>query len=463
MGNIPSHKRLTELSLCLEQLTKVLQEPSRLSGADLSVLSNLLQEVNGLTKPENQDIGRFLTALCNAFECERSTCSRSKSAGIIPVSTKGARAFFLSSGKSVRLGSEIARGGEGAIFRIPDLPGKVAKIFHTQKLPDEQEQKLKYLRSQKQNAFISNTLIASFPDELLYTADGNCCGYIMQYMPTTMNLTLVTRDSVLRTKALPDLNYRGLIAIAYNLAEAVAHLHRHNIIIGDMNQNNILVNPDGTIYLIDANSFDVTDDQGIHYPCCVGLSELLAPELQGKGPLKDKRFTAESDCFTLAIHIFRLLMQNTDPFSFIPQVSRSTSVPDVSLNVASNCAIAQGESVFFRDVPGKELPHWAPSLDILPSYIVELFRRTFAYNGSTALAAIANRPTAEEWVAGLAKFYQEPMKPCTCDPFHWYLRRHTECPLCRAKNSPPPIPSEICSHDFSGVPNLSSPGRGDKL
>lgn len=436
MSNIPSPKRLTELSLCLEQLTKTLQKPSRLSEADLSVLSRLLQEVSGLTKPENQDMGQFLTRLCTAIAGECSICSGSKLAGIIPISTDGSQAFFLLSGKRIRLGREIARGGEGAIFRIPDSPGKVAKIFHNQKLSDEQEQKLKYLRSQKQNAFISNTLIASLPDELLYTADGSCCGYIMQHMPTTMKLTLVTRDSALRTKALPDLNYRGLIVIAYNLAEAVAHLHGHNIIIGDMNQNNILVNPDGTIYLIDADSFDVTDDQGIHHPCCVGISELLAPELQGVGPLKDKRFTRESDCFTLAIHIFRLLMQNTDPFSFVPQASRSASAPEYSLNVANNYAIIQGESVFFRDVPGKELPHWAPSLDTLPSYIVELFRRTFAYDSSTALAAIANRPTAEEWVAGLARFYQEPMKPCTSDPFHWYLRSHTECPLCRAKEQP---------------------------
>lgn len=436
MGNIPSHKRLTELSLYLEQLTKVLQEPSQFSEADLSVLSKLIQEVSKLTKPENQDIGQFLTRLCNAIDGEHSTCSTSKSAGFIPVSTNNSKTVFLSFDKPIRLGSELSRGGEGAIFRIPGFPGKVAKIFHSLKLSDEQEKKLLYLRSQKQNAFISGTLIASFPDELLYTADGNCCGYIMQYMPTTMNLSLVTRDSVLRRKALPDLNYRGLIAIAYNLAEAIAHLHSHNIVVGDMNQNNILVNQDGTIYLIDVNSFDVTDDQGIHHPCCVGFSELLAPELQSEGLLKDKRFTKESDCFTLAVHIFHLLMQNADPFSFVPKVTRGISVPKFSLNASNNEAILCGESVFFREVPGKELPHWVPPLDMLPPYIVDLFRRTFAYDGSTALAAIADRPTAEEWVAGLSKFYQEPMRPCSNDPFHWYLRRHAECPLCKPQKQP---------------------------
>ena len=436
MSNIPSSKRLTELSLQLEQLTKVLNEPSRLSEAELSLLLRLLQETVDLTKPENQDLGRFLTRLCDAAGGAHSACSSWKAAGGTQASANGTKAVFLSSGRPIGLGSELSRGGEGTVFRIPGFPGKVAKIFHDPKRSAEQEQKLKYLRSRKQSAVISGTLIASFPEELLYTADGCCCGYIMQYMPTTMNLSLVTRDSALRTKALPGLNYRGLITIAYNLAEAIAHLHSHNIVVGDMNQKNILVNPDGTVYLIDVNSFDVTDDQGVHYPCSVGFSELLAPELQSEGLLKDKRFTRESDCFTLAVHIFHLLMQNADPFSFVPRTSRSASVPVFSLNASNNEAIIRGESVFFREVPGKALPHWVPPLDMLPPYIVELFRRTFGYEDGTAPETIARRPTAEEWVAGLAKLYQEPMRPCSDDPFHWYLCSHGECPLCRTQKQP---------------------------
>lgn len=437
MSNIPSPQKLAELSLEMDQLTEILHEPSRLSGANLSLLLSLLHEISDLAKPENQDMGRFLARLCDSIDGECYASSTLKSACSIPVSTNNSKTVFLSSDNPIRLGSELSRGGEGTIFRIPGFPGKVAKIFHNSNLSDEYEQKLKYLRSQKQNAVISGTLIASFPDELLYNADRRLCGYMMQYMPTTMNLSLVTRDSALRTKALPNLNYRGLIAIAYNLSEAIAHLHSHNIVVGDMNQNNILVNPDGTVYLIDVNSFDVTDDQGIHHPCCVGFSELLAPELQSTGFLKDKHFTKESDCFSLAIHIFHLLMQNADPFSFVPTKTRSASVSNISLNASNNDAIIRGESVFFREVPGKELPHWVPSLDSLPPYIVELFHRTFAYDVSNALDTIATRPTAEEWCAGLAKFYQEPMRPCSNDPFHWYLRSHAECPLCKTQKHPP--------------------------
>lgn len=436
MSNIPSPKKLAELSLQMNQLAEILHEPSRLSGANLSLLFRLLQETGDLAKPENQDMGRFLSRLCNTVDVEHSACSASKPASFIPASTNDPITVFLPSGDPVRLGSELSRGGEGTVFRIPGFPGKIAKIFHNFNLSDKDEQKLKYLRSQKQNAVISGTPIASFPDELLYTADHRLCGYVMQYMPTTMTLSLVTRDSVLRTKALPNLNYRGLIAIAYNLSEAIAHLHSQNIVVGDMNQNNILVNPDGTIYLIDVNSFDVTDDQGIHHPCCVGFSELLAPELQSTGLLKDKHFTKESDCFSLAIHIFHLLMQNADPFSFVPTKPRSASTSNISLNASNNDAIIRGESVFFREVPGKKLPHWVPPLDSLPTYIVELFHRTFSYDVSNALDTIATRPTAQEWVDGLAKFYQEPMRHCNNDPFHWYLRSHTECPLCKTQKQP---------------------------
>lgn len=253
----------------------------------------------------------------------------------------------------------------------------------------------------------------------------------MPQFATTTKLFNVQREGH-RRKLFPDLDYRGLIVIAYNLAEAVNHLHGHGIVVGDMNQNNILVHPDGTIGLIDCDSFDVTDsDTGEHFPCCVGLAELLAPELQVVRTLRNASFTKKSDSFSLAIHIFRLLMNNADPFCFsLTGDARMTSVSIVD----SGNHIVNGECVYLRDVPGKQIPKWSPTLAILPEDIQILFRRTFEYTASTATASVSKRPTASEWMDALQRFYQMPLTRCSKDEFHLYMPTLAECPFCVKQN-----------------------------
>ena len=335
-------------------------------------------------------------------------------------------------GKRLTLGKQIGQGGEGSVYKIPELPGKVAKIFNTHKLkPDNYqhtEKKIRYLITKKDAACIGDTIIASLPEDLLYTQDGSLAGYIMPQFTTTTKLFEVHREGR-RRKLFPDLDYRGLIVVAYNLAEAVDHLHSHEIVIGDMNPNNILVHADGTVGLLDSDSFSVTDpNTGEHFPCCVGLSELLAPELQMVVSLRNAQFTKESDNFSLAIHIFRLLMNNADPFGF-KLTSYTASKSHLIANPQYN--IANGDCAYVRDIPGKKIPDWSPGLDILPKDIQELFCRAFDYTAVTAAASVSKRPTAAEWMDALQRFYQMPLTRCDKDEFHLYIPSLTECPFCQ--------------------------------
>ena len=341
-----------------------------------------------------------------------------------------------SEGKPIILGKCLGQGGEGSVYKIPALPGKVAKVYHKRYLESSNcqnvEKKIRYLLKKKDAAFIEDTLVAALPEEIIYYHDGSFAGYIMPQFASTTKLFEVQREGH-RRKLFPDLDYRGLIVIAYNLAEAVNHLHKHGIVVGDMNQNNILVHPDGTIGLIDCDSFDVTDsDTGEHFPCCVGLAELLAPELQVVRTLRNASFTKKSDSFSLAIHIFRLLMDNADPFGFsLTGDARTTSVSIVD----SGNHIVNGECVYLRDVPGKQIPKWSPTLAILPEDIQILFRRTFGYTASTAAASVSKRPTASEWMDALQRFYQMPLTRCSKDEFHLYMPTLAECPFCLKQNN----------------------------
>lgn len=332
-------------------------------------------------------------------------------------------------GKYLYLGSILGSGGEGTVYKIPSMPGKVAKIYNDRVDISEKERHLKAFTHSQIPSKIDNTLIATVPEKGLYTSDGEFVGYLMPQISSQFKIYDVIRSTSDRIKYFPELDYKGLIVIAYNLAEVVNFMHLHEVIIGDLSLSNIIVNTDGTVCLIDADSFDITDSvTKERFPCCVGMAELLAPELQKAGQLKGL-FTKATDYFSLAIIIFRLLMNNADPFASVSLDNQiSSSVND------ANSPIYNGECAFIKNIPGKRIPHWAPDFDALPMYIKDLFKRAFDYSSSDYLEKIVKRPTAEEWMQALMQYYQEPLKHCQKDTFHWYRSELSKCPFCEKKS-----------------------------
>jgi DNA-binding helix-hairpin-helix protein with protein kinase domain len=228
----------------------------------------------------------------------------------------------------------------------------------------------------------------------------------------------------------PAYTWKTAVQYAYNLSWTVWYLHMNNIIIGDMNHNNISIDPKtGAITWIGCDSFDIHDpNTGEHFPCVLGLPELLAPEILTVGCPKSGTFTKESDNFSLAILIFRLLMDNLDPFA------ARVLKPDPEETPPYYNAAITGECLFFRPVPNKELPHYAPPINILPKEIVTAFERVFNYNRFTAISNAKNRTTAEEWCRALLP-YATPganakLKCCAKNSSHVYAEHNKTCPWC---------------------------------
>lgn len=432
---------LNALAECIDRAVFSARRDAEGNRADLNILIRIAELAKEYACSANNDTvsnSTFLQNLLNMIGTETVQVSsrvyrRSDNVSLSPANSSNPPklAFRNSKGKQIILGKCLGHGGEGSVYKIPSCPGKVAKVYFARFLSAELGKKIKdkilYLIKNRDAAYIGDTLIAALPEDILLSSNGAFAGYIMPQFITSVKLFDVQREGQ-RRKLFPDLDYRGLIAIAYNLAETVSHLHKHGIIVGDLNQNNILVHSDGTIGLIDCNSFDVTDSQtGIHYPCTVGLQELLAPELQTVGKLSNATFTKESDCFSLAIHIFRLLMNNADPFNsqIINDCKSSISV------VGSGNSIVRGECVYVRDIPDRRIPKWSPALTILPDELQKLFQRAFTYTAETVFESIARRPTAIEWMEALKRFYQLPLTRCKQDPFHMYLPSLHECPFCQ--------------------------------
>lgn len=360
-------------------------------------------------------------------------------------------------GATYNLGSQIGSGGEGTVYSIQGSSDKVAKLYKPDKfanktLRDAKERKLKAMMGMNIKSTIDGVLRLAWPIDVLYN-QGQMVGFVMPKISKMLKIFDIQRcwradannPSTKEVLAVyPGYTWKYAVQFAYNLAWVVRYVHSYGIVIGDLNQNNIYADTDtGAVVLIDCDSFDITDKKtGERFPCEVGLPEMLAPELQTVGQLKGK-FTTHTDNFSLAIHIFRLLMRNADPFTGVPSAGASSSaITTANVNIVNgNCPYVRNCSV---SVPG-----WAPDFSTLPLSVQNLFKKTFDYNATTAISKSSKRATAAEWCNVLAPLgAPEPnsnLKKCTNSQnklhiYHVYSSHNTTCPWCKCEGYVPPKP-----------------------
>ena len=225
------------------------------------------------------------------------------------------------------VGDFVNRGGEGEIYRVQGDASLVIKIYNdrkmqpTQYVPDMRshlEKKLQIMVQYPVSCYnAQNKLCIAWPQDVVYD-NYKFVGYVMPFVTTDKKIYDACREAA-RLQMFPNYTWHYAVIIALNLSWTVNNIHQNNYCIGDFNPNNILVDERGNVTLIDADSFDIVDPKrGNSYKCMVGVQEMLAPELQGRGNLQSPkvRFTKETDNFSLAIHIFNLLtlflLENSD-------------------------------------------------------------------------------------------------------------------------------------------------------
>lgn len=327
------------------------------------------------------------------------------------------------------LGNKIKGGGEGTVYEIVGQPSKVAKIYLPNILSERKNLENKILCMIKHpvnnTKDVSGHVFICWPEETLYNASGSFCGFIMPRATSATQLHfLYLSDS--RKGKFPKFTWKVLLAIAYNLSHAVDAVHSAGHIVGDFNPNNILVDNSGKVTLIDVDSFDISAD-GKRYPCEVGVEDYLAPELQGKN-LKHTIFTKNSDRFSLAIHIFLLLMDGNHPFhSIIKSNLNSTHSSPIATH------IALGQCGYIKQSCSGEIPPGSPPYTMLPQKIRDLFLRVFNYNSATN-SLNKKRPSAYEWASLLLEVYnKQATKVCTKEKNHVYPTTIPYCPWCECE------------------------------
>ena len=312
-------------------------------------------------------------------------------------------------GYRYRLEKEIGAGGEGRVFKISgqNLVGKIYK-----KVDPEVEKKIRYM-VQHPIADLRDSsgkviLALAWPQDILCDDQGVFIGYTMPFVQNGVEICTVARgcDMPKAKTMFPNYDWMFNLQVAINLSKAVAYLHSNNCIVGDLNCKNIMVSPSGLITMLDNDSFDLLDTvSGIHFRCCAGTQDYLAPELQGRNLRSAGAvFSVHSDNFALAIHIFQLLMNNYHPFTGknLVVIQNSTSV-NQRLDHLVN-----GKCPFIHNYSDLTIPIGAPYLsEMVTPQLVQDFYRTFDYNAGNISERMKLRTTAAQWVTDLQQYMNQ--------------------------------------------------------
>ena len=314
-------------------------------------------------------------------------------------------------GTRVVVGRQIGRrGGEGSAFDAASHPGHVVKLYHE---PPSQEKAAK-LRHLTQLASSHPALLsfAAWPTSLV-TDGREPRGFLMPLAKgKEIHQLFGPRE---RFVEFPSAGWDFLVHVARNCAAAFDSIHRLGVVIGDVNEGNLLVTQEGMVRLIDCDSYQVQN--GNHaWTCDVGIPLWTAPELQGRS-FRGLRRTPNHDLFGLAVLIFKTLFMGRHPYAGIPLQQAGDFVLEKAITNYMFAFSPKSPSL------GLRAPPHCLDLSAFPQSYGELFERAFMRGSENG------RPMAADWAQAMETLLKNIAK-CGRDPSHKYPRNLTHCPWC---------------------------------
>ena len=308
-------------------------------------------------------------------------------------------------------GRELGRGGEGAVYDLQQNSSFVLKKYNDT-LSADKVAKLKYMVAMRGPAIET---YAAWPVNIAIDDQGAVCGFVMNkligYAPLHMIFSPMDRK-----KLFPDRGYNFLVHVARNLATAFHKLHEAGLVVGDVNEGNILVNGSGMVAFIDCDSFQVRENDK-YYFCEVGVPRYTPPELLGQTAFNHVIRTVNTDSFSLAVLIFQLLFLGRHPFA---------GKHKLAADLDEEKAIKQKQFAYSLENKRKKLHPPTDSFPIsnLPDDVIDLFHKAFEQD---------ERPAPAEWVKALDSLLAD-MVTCSESRLHTYPAKLTDCPWCAFKD-----------------------------
>ncbi|MCX6778693.1 MAG: hypothetical protein NTU97_00470, partial [Candidatus Magasanikbacteria bacterium] len=272
---------------------------------------------------------------------------------------------FLNSRK-IALNKLLGVGGEAEVYKVGNTAIKIFKPPahpHFDGLPNEQEAaRLRLLEQRSKLPAFPQGLPGRVivPQGLVQDAQGNLIGYAMKIVAPTETLRRFSERSF-RDKGVSQEEVRKIFL---DIHSTVTGLHHSQIVIGDFNDLNILVQ--GTeAYFIDADSFQFGP-----YLCKVFTTRFVDPLLcdpQESSPVLFRPYGEGSDWYSFNVMAFQSLLL-VDPYGgvYLPK-NKTKKVPHDERPL-------KRITVFNPEV---RYPKPAIPYGVLPDDLLEYFRRVF--------------------------------------------------------------------------------------
>ena len=195
----------------------------------------------------------------------------------------------------------LGEGGEARVYRNPRDADTALKVFwrpagtathHEQALA----RRLSALRADKLRAFPRDVpAVVVAPQAMLVDERGHPCGYAMRRVVGALPVAALCSSR----RALDN---AALGAAVKAIAAVLPALHARGVVVGDLNDGNVLIDANGAPHVIDADSFQLGQ-----LPCPVAHERFLDPRLYGRAFLDAPCFDAGSDAYALRVQLFSLL------------------------------------------------------------------------------------------------------------------------------------------------------------
>lgn len=325
-----------------------------------------------------------------------------------------------SRGEEIRLGGILGKGGEGSVYALESEDRFVAKLYHQRPLPTETYNKLQAMLTLSSDAL---SAISAWPTEMLLDPRSrDALGILMPNVSTSKHLHELY-GTANRKRHFPEARWHHMVLAARNVAAAFESMHASGIVVGDVNQGNLMVDSNMCVRFIDCDSFQI-ESNGHLFHCPVGTPHFTPPELQSQ-KLRDVARTPNHDAFGLAIMIFHLLFVGRHPFA-----GRFRGAGELTIEKA----IAERRFAFSFNTDETQVtpPPASLLLSDLPPAIANLFERAFRTKENET------RPTAHTWVENLEALIKQ-RKVCSFDPAHVYYSQLRACPWCRIEDEGGPV------------------------
>lgn len=282
--------------------------------------------------------------------------------------------------KSFLKSTPLAEGGEGIIF---EKDGKIVKVYKPHVNRIEKRKKIEFLMS----VALPREVVK--PLELVFDEGGVFVGYLMDKVCGEELRQLSNKKTI---KSL-NVKMRDILKVLVSVKTVIQALHSLQIVVGDLNDCNILFDSNFDVHFIDVDSWSIPGAS-----CNVCVDSFKDPLLVGD------KFTVTTDCYAFAVMSFKSLTK-MHPFG-------GTMIPDVSLVER----MQRGISVI--DSSSVVIPRTIASWHFIPPKLLKQMKGIFEL-GKRALLS-----------DNLDEFYNN-LTLCKKDN-EYYYSKFSVCPYCDA-------------------------------